>query len=101
MVQLIESPVFAELRLQLLEPKKHPELLKTLYGLLMILPQSSSYKKLSKRLESVASLTLLQSMSENNQKSETKEVKEFNESSEGLLKHFIQIQSKHKSYLGQ
>lgn len=101
LVQLIESPVFAELRLQLLEPKKHPDLLKTLYGLLMILPQSSSYKKLSKRLESVASLTLLQSMSEINQKNETTETKEFNQSSEVLLKHFIQIQSKHKSYLGQ
>ncbi|ONL95234.1 Protein VAC14-like protein [Zea mays] len=39
LIRLLETPVFAYLRLQLLEPGKHTWLLKTLYGLLMLLPQ--------------------------------------------------------------
>ena len=39
LVQLIESPAFASLRLQLLSPHKHPYLIKSLYGILMLLPQ--------------------------------------------------------------
>ncbi|CAN3356227.1 vacuole morphology and inheritance protein 14 [Diutina catenulata] len=56
LVQLIESPIFLKLRMQLLEPDKHPYLYKTLYGLLMILPQSSTYTTLQNRLTSVATL---------------------------------------------
>ncbi|XP_066383759.1 protein VAC14 homolog isoform X4 [Miscanthus floridulus] len=40
LIRLLETPVFAYLRLQLLEPGKHTWLLKTLYGLLMLLPQN-------------------------------------------------------------
>lgn len=54
LVQLIESPVFARLRLQLLDPAAFPYLYKCLYGLLMILPQSSAFKSLQTRLSSVA-----------------------------------------------
>lgn len=53
LVQLLESPIFMKLRLQLLEPEKHPYLYKTLYGLLMILPQSSTFMTLKNRLGSV------------------------------------------------
>ncbi|KAJ1838176.1 hypothetical protein LPJ73_007157, partial [Coemansia sp. RSA 2703] len=42
LVQLIESPVFTYLRLQLLDPMQYPLLVRTLYGLLMMLPQSSA-----------------------------------------------------------
>jgi vacuole morphology and inheritance protein 14 len=59
LIQLIESPVFTHLRLHLLEPQKYPFLLKTLYGILMILPQTSSYNKLSNRLSCVTSLSNL------------------------------------------
>ncbi|KAJ4291536.1 hypothetical protein N0V88_006133 [Collariella sp. IMI 366227] len=38
LVQLLESPVFTYLRLQLLEPERYPHLYKCLYGLLMLLP---------------------------------------------------------------
>lgn len=38
-VQLLESPIFIPLRLQLLEPHRYPFLLKALYGVLMLLPQ--------------------------------------------------------------
>ncbi|KAK6463420.1 vacuolar protein 14 C-terminal Fig4p binding-domain-containing protein [Scheffersomyces coipomensis] len=54
LVQLLESPIFMKLRLQLLEPDKYPYLYKTLYGLLMILPQSSTFNTLKNRLGSVA-----------------------------------------------
>jgi len=59
LVQLIESPIFIHLRLQLLEPARYPFLLKSLYGLLMLLPQSSAFMSLKTRLESVAPLTNL------------------------------------------
>ncbi|WOO77912.1 Vacuole morphology and inheritance protein 14 [Vanrija pseudolonga] len=55
LVMLIESPVFTNLRLQLLEPEKYPYLSKCLYGLLMILPQSSAFVSLRARLSVVNS----------------------------------------------
>ena len=59
LVQLIESPIFIKLRLQLLEPHRYPFLLKSLYGLLMLLPQSSAFACLKYRLDSVSTLGLL------------------------------------------
>jgi vacuole morphology and inheritance protein 14 len=58
LVQLLESPIFIHLRLELLEvsSKRHKDLLKSLYGLLMLLPQSQAYKTLSDRLSTVSSL---------------------------------------------
>lgn len=59
LVQLLESPAFTYLRLQLLEPEKYPHLYKCLYGILMLLPQSSAYLTLRNRLNSVNSLTMM------------------------------------------
>ncbi|KAK1517247.1 hypothetical protein CPAR01_16111 [Colletotrichum paranaense] len=59
LVQLIESPVFTYLRLQLLEPEKFPHLYKCLYGLLMLLPQSSAFAALKNRLNAVSSIGYL------------------------------------------
>lgn len=59
LVQLLESPVFTHLRLQLLEPEKHPFLYKCLYGILMLLPQSSAFATLRNRLNSVSSIGYL------------------------------------------
>ncbi|GAA5984242.1 hypothetical protein JCM11641_005891 [Rhodosporidiobolus odoratus] len=59
LVQLIESPVFTSLRLQLLEPERHPFLLKAMYGLLMLLPQSSAFATLRNRLNAVSTLGFL------------------------------------------
>lgn len=54
LVQLIESPIFSSLRLRLLDSDSSDRnLVQTLYGLLMILPQSETYKKLSHRLDQV------------------------------------------------
>ena len=48
-----------DLRLQLLEPERHPYLYKCLYGLLMLLPQSSAFAALKNRLQSVSAIALL------------------------------------------
>lgn len=58
LVQLIESPIFIQLRLQLLEVTSayHTPLLKSLYGVLMLLPQSTAFRTLSTRLATVATL---------------------------------------------
>jgi len=50
------------LRLQLLEPERHPYLLKAMYGLLMLLPQSSAFATLRNRLSAVSSLGFLQTV---------------------------------------
>ena len=59
LVQLLESPVFTYLRLQLLEPEKYPHLYKCLYGVLMLLPQSSAFAALKNRLNSVSAIGYL------------------------------------------
>jgi len=54
LVQLIESPGFAPLRVQLMKQSEETKyLLKTLQGLLMILPQSKTYSVLKDRLDCV------------------------------------------------
>ncbi|RZC74862.1 hypothetical protein C5167_050339 [Papaver somniferum] len=54
LIRLLETPIFAYLRLQLLEPGKHVWLLNALYGLLMLLPQqSAAFKILRTRLKTV------------------------------------------------
>ena len=59
LVQLLESPVFTYLRMQLLEPERFPYLYKCLYGLLMLLPQSSAFAALKNRLQSVSAIGYL------------------------------------------
>ena len=53
LVQLIESPIFASLRMRLIDVNSNQYLLQSLYGLLMILPQSEAYRRLSHRLNQV------------------------------------------------
>jgi vacuole morphology and inheritance protein 14 len=59
LVQLLESPIFLHLRLQLLSPEKYPFLFKTLYGLLMLLPQTAAFTTLKNRLTTVTTLGVL------------------------------------------
>ena len=47
LIQLLESPIFGYLRLQLLEPHSYCYLIKCLYGLLMLLPQVSLQARIS------------------------------------------------------
>jgi len=59
LVQLLESPIFTYLRLQLLDTSHNQHLIKSLYGLLMLLPQSNAFRTLRHRLECVPSVQLM------------------------------------------
>ena len=61
LVQLFESPVFVHVRLQLLNTFSPSivYLLQSLYGLLMILPQSSAYRLLQNRLSGITPLHVI------------------------------------------
>merc|ERR1712032_107946 len=61
LVHLLESPVFSRLRLKLLEPRRHPELLRCLLGLAMLLPQAGAFTILRERIHVVQSGLLLES----------------------------------------
>jgi vacuole morphology and inheritance protein 14 len=58
LVHLLESPIFIHLRLQLLnvETPNHALLLKSLYGILMCLPQGEAFRLLNERLTTVCNL---------------------------------------------
>jgi vacuole morphology and inheritance protein 14 len=51
LVQLLDTPTFTFLRLQLLQPRQHASLLRALYALLQLLPQSNAFRLLSMRLQ--------------------------------------------------
>ncbi|CAL1543961.1 unnamed protein product [Lymnaea stagnalis] len=98
LVQLIESPIFAYLRLQLLEAHQNPELIKSLYGLLMILPQSEAFKLLRNRLECIPQINLTLALDTDKKKrgEERPLVKKINFNK--LLDHFLAVQAKHREY---
>ncbi|GKY98408.1 hypothetical protein MPSEU_000798300 [Mayamaea pseudoterrestris] len=58
LVHLLESPIFIHLRLQLLnvEAAYHVPLLKSIYGVLMCLPQGDAFRLLNERLTTVCNL---------------------------------------------
>ncbi|KAI8997013.1 vacuolar protein 14 C-terminal Fig4p binding-domain-containing protein [Pilobolus umbonatus] len=96
LVQLLESPVFTYLRLQLLEPDRYPHLFKCLYGILMLLPQSSAFSTLRNRLSSVSSLGFLHVLpkrSTTKSKPTDDTTIKYNE----LLLHFKSVQGRHES----
>lgn len=87
--------LFPDLRLQLLEPDRYPDLIKALYGILMILPQSSAFETLKNRLSCVSSLGTLLLLPK--KKQDIKPPKDIN--FDELLKHFVAIQKAHSDYL--
>uniref|UniRef100_A0A452UTM8 Protein VAC14 homolog n=1 Tax=Ursus maritimus TaxID=29073 RepID=A0A452UTM8_URSMA len=95
LVQLIECPIFTYLRLQLLDVKNNPYLIKALYGLLMLLPQSSAFQLLSHRLQCVPNPELLQT--EDSPQAAPKSQKADSPSIDyaELLQHFEKVQKKH------
>ncbi|KAK9897395.1 ARM repeat-containing protein [Cystobasidium minutum MCA 4210] len=105
LVQLLESPVFTSLRLQLLEPEKNPYLFKCLYGLLMFLPQSSAFVTLRNRLNAVTPLGFMhvapKSASASSSASSSIPGRSTIRRSDDirwqeLLSHFRQVQMKHE-----
>ena len=56
-VQIFESSIFNNIRIKLINPKKNIYLVKTLYALLMLLPQSNSFDSLNNRIKIIKSLS--------------------------------------------
>ncbi|OCH88327.1 ARM repeat-containing protein [Obba rivulosa] len=99
LVQLIESPVFTYLRLQLLEPERYPHLFKCLYGLLMLLPQSSAFISLRNRLNAVNSagfLHIAPKSSVSNLASTRSKLGRDDIKWQELLSHFRAVQNRHE-----
>ncbi|XP_016441220.1 protein VAC14 homolog [Nicotiana tabacum] len=122
LIHLLETPIFAYLRLQLLEPGRYIWLLKALYGLLMLLPQqSAAFKILRTRLKTVPSYSFKEEQlrrtssgspySQNNHGeggSNFPEDGNLNENSYDMhnginfasrLQHFMEIQHQHRLHL--
>ncbi|EPQ59169.1 ARM repeat-containing protein [Gloeophyllum trabeum ATCC 11539] len=99
LVQLIESPVFTYLRLQLLEPERYPHLFKCLYGLLMLLPQSSAFISLRNRLMAVNSIGFLHIPNKPSAAAFSSRSKIINRDEikwQELLSHFRSVQARHE-----
>mmetsp|Transcript_1696 Transcript_1696/g.3797 ORF Transcript_1696/g.3797 Transcript_1696/m.3797 type:complete len:215 (+) Transcript_1696:136-780(+) len=60
LVTLIESPIFSQLRFNLLEPQRFPALCKAMYAILALLPQSKAFDTLFRRMQSMPSNELIQ-----------------------------------------
>lgn len=56
LVQLLESELYDYIRIRLLEPSKNIYLIRTLYGILMLLPQGQAFNILSNRMSNVQTL---------------------------------------------
>jgi len=97
LVQLIESPIFAYLRIELLEPEQNGPIIHTLYGLLMLLPQSEAFHTLRRRLDCVAHLRPFNdNRSVKQWEDKRPHVKSIN--FQELTSHFLEIQERHRSY---
>ncbi|CAL8273705.1 unnamed protein product [Lota lota] len=101
LVQLIESPIFTYLRLQLLDVENNPYLIKALYGLLMLLPQSQAFQLLSHRLRCVPNPELLRTVDDSTSTEHRTQQVAAKRASHApmdyceLLEHFDRVQSKH------
>ncbi|XP_067854362.1 protein VAC14 homolog [Heptranchias perlo] len=94
LVQLIECPIFTYLRLQLLDVENNPYLIKALYGLLMLLPQSKAFQLLSQRLQCVPNPELMRTTPREKPATSNRQVPSEIDYSE-LLQHFETVQNKH------
>ena len=94
LVQLLESPVFVHLRLELLDASRNGPLLRALYGLLMLLPQSAAYGALRSRLGAVSMLADSQAQGKGGKKSVgSTPAADY----AALGGHFVAVQGKHEA----
>lgn len=105
LVYLLESPIFVHLRLKLLdvESKSHGQLLKSIYGILLCLPQGDAFRLLNNRLTTVCNLRdnlglapLPSIPSQLNSKSKTKFVGQSQLSMDALLVRYDEILEMHR-----
>ncbi|CAA9995332.1 unnamed protein product [Nesidiocoris tenuis] len=94
LIQLIESPIFTYLRLELLQVPHNYFLIRSMYGLLMLLPQSDTFHLLRHRLECIPKLHFFHESRSQMEKeaSGNKYALDFN----SLRKNFTAVQERHK-----
>ncbi|KAK3603797.1 hypothetical protein CHS0354_042797 [Potamilus streckersoni] len=97
LIQLLESPIFAYLRLSLLDMDNNQDLVKSLYGLLMLLPQSEAFELLRCRLKCIPHYnqpSATHGSSESSVPDSRQAVRniDFDE----LLHQFLEVQARHK-----
>ncbi|KAK3918994.1 Protein VAC14-like protein [Frankliniella fusca] len=97
LVQLLESPIFTFVRLELLEIPHNQHLVQALYGLLMLLPQTEAFHMLRRRLNCIPTLHLQNGYVQGGVTERADDrpgVKEID--FDKLLKQFLEIQEKHQ-----
>ena len=79
LVQLLESELYYYIRIRLLEPSNNIYLIRTLYGILMLLPQGQAFNVLSNRMKNVPTLLVLENGFDNikQENSNKEEIKKF------------------------
>lgn len=95
LVQLLESPIFTFVRLELLEIPHNQHLVQALYGLLMLLPQTEAFHTLQRRLNCIPTLHLQNGFTSGGAEEKVDSrpgAKGIN--FDNLLKHFFEIQEK-------
>ncbi|KAJ0173887.1 hypothetical protein K1T71_010033 [Dendrolimus kikuchii] len=92
LVQLIESPIFAYLRLELLGGAQSGELRGALFGLLMLLPQTDAFHALRNRLQCAPAMPPAQGSEGKAER--TKPSIDFDQ----LLEEFKRVQAAHREY---
>ncbi|EGD83131.1 hypothetical protein PTSG_03767 [Salpingoeca rosetta] len=98
LIQLLESPIFTYLRLQLLQPRAYAHLIKCLFGLLMLLPQSSAYNTLKNRLDCIPAISIaLGALDQGDSSAELKGNIGLDLPFEELLTHFHEMQQRQAS----
>ena len=91
LVQSLESLNFVDLRINLLQPNLNKFLVKSLFGILLLLPQGKAYKALNKRLSHVNIIYKL-----DNCISEQKNERKKDENLENLLNIFNRVHFRKK-----
>ncbi|KAK9497098.1 hypothetical protein O3M35_004475 [Rhynocoris fuscipes] len=102
LVQLIESPIFIYLRLELVQVPYNFFLIQAMYGLLMLLPQSEAFHMLRHRLECIPKLHFFYHSGQNTNNIDTlkenaaKNGNNYNIDFNDLVRHFKTLQDRHK-----
>lgn len=98
LIQLLESPIFTYLRLELLEVPHNGHLVRALYGLLMLVPQAEAFHTLRHRLDCIPKLQLFDESSNDSLVKDRRKHSNNGIDFSQLVDHFISVQNKHRQH---
>ena len=93
-VQVFESSVFNHVRIKLLNPKKFTYLIKTLYAILLLLPQGQAFDSLNTRLRC---LEIIHNLDDSEDEDEEEEEEEEKEKEEEVISNINKAKSREDS----